>query len=266
MKIKAAAKRGRRYAGRIFILAVLLLVIGIIGFSCVEGMTAIGWSGGAVAENTLFVGTREGRMVAVDTTDESRQWTEKLVASGGSGGLFGCMPAGGSCAAGASGVAIYGTPTFTDELVYLAGYNGKVYAFARETLLTRWIYPREGYFHPIVGGLAIADDKVFLNKYYGFCLYHLGRYPEAIEHLQIALESSPRYTKFKKYLKRLTYENKMKEIGDIDARIEEMEEMMIKESPSLTDHTSLGMLYIFKGEFKKAEDLLVSYKKNYRDL
>ncbi len=107
----------------------------------------------------------------------------------------------------------------------------------------------------------IADDKVFMNKYYGFCYYHLGKYPEAIEHLQIALESSPRYAKFKKYLSKLTYENKMKEIGDIDAKIKEMEEMMMKKTPSLRDHTNLSMLYIFKGEYKKAEDLLMAYKK-----
>jgi tetratricopeptide (TPR) repeat protein len=107
----------------------------------------------------------------------------------------------------------------------------------------------------------IADDRVFLNKYYGFCYYHLGRYPEAIEHLQVALESSPKYAQFKKYLSTLTYENKMKEIGDIDAKIKEMEETMMEKGASLRDHTQLSMLYIFKGEYKKAEDLLMSYKK-----
>jgi superkiller protein 3 len=107
----------------------------------------------------------------------------------------------------------------------------------------------------------VADDKIFLNKYYGFCYYHLGRFDDAVEHLQIALESSPRYGKFKRYLKTLTYEYKLREIGDLEATIREMEEVMMTGKPSLQEYTKLSMLYIFKGEYKKAEDLLLSYKK-----
>ncbi len=107
----------------------------------------------------------------------------------------------------------------------------------------------------------ITDDKIFLNKYYGFCYYHLGRFDEAVEHLQIALESSPRYGKFKRYLKTLTYEYKLREIGDLEATIQEMEEVMMTGKPSLQEYTKLSMLYIFKGEYKKAEDLLLSYKR-----
>lgn len=107
----------------------------------------------------------------------------------------------------------------------------------------------------------IADDKTFLNKYYGFCYYHLGRFDDAVEHLQIALESSPRYEKFKRYLQTLTYEHKLQEIGDLEATIQEMEKVMMTGKPSLQEYTKLSMLYIFKGEYKKAEDLLLSYKK-----
>ena len=154
------ATKSTRYAVRIFILALLLLMVVIIGFSCVEGLTPIGWSGGAVADNSLYVGTRQGRLVSVDLTDGSRLWGEKITAAA-SGGLFGCLPAGGSGCGGASGVAIYGTPAVGDELVYIAGYNGKVYAYARDTLAYRWVYPREGYFAAIAGGIVLAEGRLY---------------------------------------------------------------------------------------------------------
>ena len=167
MKETTKTKRSRRHIGKILILAVLLLLIGIIGFSCIEGLTAIGWSGGAVSDNTLFVGTKEGRLVAVNLTDGSRLPATQLTVAGGGSGLFGCMPMGGGCSGG-GGVAIYGTPSFDDELVYIAGYNGKVYAYSEENLATRWVYPREGNMEPIVGGVVVSDGRVYLAGSDGF--------------------------------------------------------------------------------------------------
>ncbi|MCX7679578.1 MAG: tetratricopeptide repeat protein [Spirochaetes bacterium] len=103
----------------------------------------------------------------------------------------------------------------------------------------------------------IASDKAFYYKYYGFCCYHLGRYEEAVSYLTIALESNPNYAKYKKYLKGLTYEKKLKELGDIDARIREMEQRLIGNNASIREYTRLSMLYIFKGEYRKAEELLL---------
>jgi tetratricopeptide (TPR) repeat protein len=106
----------------------------------------------------------------------------------------------------------------------------------------------------------IADDKVFINKYFGFCYYHLGKYNDALKYLNKAVESSPYYLKFKDYLANLTFENKLKEIGDIDARIKEMEKMMMDKKPQLKEMTKLSLLYTYKGEYKKAEDILNTYK------
>ncbi|MBP7584773.1 MAG: tetratricopeptide repeat protein [Spirochaetes bacterium] len=106
----------------------------------------------------------------------------------------------------------------------------------------------------------IAKDRVFFNKYYGFCCYHLGRYDEAVEYLTTALEANPSYSKFKKYLKGLTYEKKVKELGDIDGKIREMEQQLMGDRKSIQDYTRLSMLYIFKGEYQKAEKLLMSVK------
>jgi outer membrane protein assembly factor BamB len=103
-------------------------------------------------------------MVAVDMADEGRRWTEPLKAEGQSGGFFGCAPMmGGGCGEGATGVAIYGTPALDGELVYIGGYNGKIYAYNTETLMDRWVYPRDSYLEPIAGGLAVADGSLYFG-------------------------------------------------------------------------------------------------------
>jgi tetratricopeptide (TPR) repeat protein len=107
----------------------------------------------------------------------------------------------------------------------------------------------------------IADDKLFLNRYYGFCYYHLKMYDKAVQFLTTALESSPEYEKFKEYLTGLTYENKVKEIGDIDKAIRELEQKLMKKKPDILEATRLSMLYIFQGRNNEAEKLLVSVKK-----
>jgi len=107
----------------------------------------------------------------------------------------------------------------------------------------------------------IADDISFINKYYGFCYYHLGMYDKAVKFLTTALENIPQYAKFKEYLLGLTYENKLREIGNIDKAIRDLEAKIMKDKPNIQEATRLSMLYIFKGKNKEAEDLLVSMKK-----
>ena len=110
----------------------------------------------------------------------------------------------------------------------------------------------------------IAEDKAFVKKYYGFFMYLLGNYNEAVDALSEALRFSPEYSKFKDYLKSMTYESKIKEIGDISVKISELEKKMMKGDTSLCDFTKLSMLYIFNGENKKAEELLLPLKERYR--
>jgi outer membrane protein assembly factor BamB len=134
----------------------MLIVIVGVSLGCVGGLVPIGWSGGKVADGTLFVGSKEGRLVAINLADDSRLWAEPLK-SASQGGGFGCLPTAGSGCGGAAAVAIYGTPLVTGELVYIAGYNGKIYAYNEDNLATRWVYPREGNLDPFAGGL-VTDD------------------------------------------------------------------------------------------------------------
>jgi outer membrane protein assembly factor BamB len=154
-------------ASRIAFLLALVIAIGLVAFGCVSGLAAVGWSGGTVADGTLYVGSQQGRLVAVSLTDDNRAFSEVLTPVSQSG-LFGCSASSGGlggCAGGAAAVPIYGTPVVSGNLTYIAGYNGKVYAYSysNNNLATRWVYPREGNLSSIVGGIAVAQGKVFFG-------------------------------------------------------------------------------------------------------
>ena len=159
------SKWGKQRLTGIVLLATMLLGIIIAGTGCVSGLSPIGWSGGAVDDDTLYIGSKEGRLVAVNLTDESRLWSDPLKTTT-SAGLFGCSPGAmaGGCGSGPSGVAIYGTPVVYNDLVYIAGYNGKIYAYTAGSLAVRWVYPREGNLEPFVGGMAADDGRLFIGS------------------------------------------------------------------------------------------------------
>ena len=148
-------KHNKILLGKILLLLVILLVGGLAASGCIGGLQPIGWSGGVVADGTLFLGSIEGRLVAVSIADGARQWSEPLPASGSTGG-FGCVAA-------PAGVAIYGTPVVAGDLVYIGGYNGKIYAFDSSSLQKRWVYPPEGNLQPIVSGPVVALGKVYFG-------------------------------------------------------------------------------------------------------
>jgi outer membrane protein assembly factor BamB len=155
--------KNKRSLGRLALLLALVIAVSLAGFSCVRGLAPIGWSGGTVSDGTLFVGSREGRLVSINLSSQNRLWSEQLKAVS-QPGLFGCSPVGGAgCGGGSAGVAIYGTPVVSGELAYFAGYNGKIYACNISNLATRWVYPRDSYLPPVVGGLALAQGKLFFG-------------------------------------------------------------------------------------------------------
>jgi eukaryotic-like serine/threonine-protein kinase len=156
--------------GLVSLLVTAILMLAIFGFSCVSGVAAVGWSGGVVANNTLYVGSIEGRLAAVNLVDESRQWAEPLKVQS-QGGLFGCSSML-SCGGSTSRVPIYGTPVVSDNLVYVAGYNGKIYAYNTINLAQKWIYPRDTYLPSFVGGMVIDNNKLYIGcaDSYVYCL------------------------------------------------------------------------------------------------
>jgi len=148
-------------AGMIALLFTAILAIVIFGFSCVSGLMPVGWSGGAESNGVLYVGSLEGRLVSVNMTDQSILRAEILKPQQQSG-LLGCSSAL-SCGGGSTKVPIYGTPAVSDTLVYIASYSGKIYAYNTNNLAQRWFFPSDGYLQAFVGGMVIADGKLYIG-------------------------------------------------------------------------------------------------------
>ncbi len=158
---KTVKTNKNKTVGLIALLVAAVIAIAFFGFSCVGGLVAIGWSGGVESNGILYIGSQEGRLVVFNISDESRQWAETLKYPQQSG-LFGCSAAT-SCGGGTSRVPIYGAPAVSGNLCYIAGYNGKVYAYNTTNLATRWLFPRDGYLEAFVGGMVIAQGKLYIG-------------------------------------------------------------------------------------------------------
>ncbi|MDI6815270.1 MAG: PQQ-binding-like beta-propeller repeat protein, partial [Dehalococcoidales bacterium] len=141
--------------GKILLLLVILLLFGLT-IGCARG-GARGWSGGTIADGTLFLGSMKGKLVALNTSDGSRLWEVTLGTAKPVGG-FGCA------SAFTPVVAIYGTPAVDGGLVYIGSYNGIIYAFSRDKGAWRWVYPRTDNLGPIVGGPVVAWGKVYFGS------------------------------------------------------------------------------------------------------
>ncbi|MFC2007744.1 hypothetical protein ACFLVB_04025 [Chloroflexota bacterium] len=95
-------RRKTRNSVKVLLLLIVIVLIGLIGLGCVQGLQPVGWSGGAISGDTLFVGSLEGRLVAVNTVDTSRQWSKEFKSETKSGGFdLGCtLGGGGRCQGG----------------------------------------------------------------------------------------------------------------------------------------------------------------------
>jgi outer membrane protein assembly factor BamB len=136
-------KHNKILLSKILLLLVILLVGGLTASGCIRSLQPVGWSGGVVADGTLFLGSIEGKLVALNAGDGNRLWEVSLETPK---------------------VAIYGTPTVDGELVYIGGYNGKIYAFTRDKGALRWVYPRADNLQPIVGGPVVALGKIYFGS------------------------------------------------------------------------------------------------------
>jgi len=140
-------KHNKGLLGKISLLLAILIVIGVAVSGCYGRQQPRGWSGATIVDDTLFVASIEGRLVALNTSDGSRLWPDSVLGSSES----------------KSKVAIYGTPAVEGELVYLGGYNGKVYAVTASSGAVRWVYPREGSLEPIIGGVVVSQGNVYFG-------------------------------------------------------------------------------------------------------
>jgi eukaryotic-like serine/threonine-protein kinase len=155
--------RNKRLLSKISILICLILVVVFLLTGCVSGMTPVGWSGVSTSNGILYTASKEGRLVSFNPADGTRMWAEALKAdSAGSGS---CLGGGGTSlgCGGVASVAIYGTPALSGDLVYIAGYNGKIYAYNLSSLQPRWVYPREGNLKAIISSIVISGNFLYFG-------------------------------------------------------------------------------------------------------
>jgi outer membrane protein assembly factor BamB len=154
-----------RHKRALSLLALVLVAILVLASCTAAGARGIaqGWAGGVVADGTVFVGSMEGKVMVLDATDGTRRGQPiALLAQAPSGG-FGCA------AGGMSAVAIYSSPAFANDLLFVGGYDGKVNAFTfvdgQLRAEPRWIYPRSGDLGgPVIGGLVVAGGRVYVTS------------------------------------------------------------------------------------------------------
>ncbi len=124
---------------------------------------AQGWSGTVFHDGVLYVGSMDGRVVAVDPSTRNLEWSYALAVHSG-GGMM-------SCGQTSVPTAIYGTPAVDGDLVYVGSYNGKVLALNTSARSQKLPFPqkRSGEWERtcsggIVGSPVVDGDAVYITS------------------------------------------------------------------------------------------------------
>jgi outer membrane protein assembly factor BamB len=153
----------------------LLVVIALLPLALVScapwgTQSAGGWSGTAFYDGIIYVGTKDGRVVAVNSSTENLEWSYSIApVSTPSGGL--------SCGQTSVPTAIYGKPVVDGDIVYIGTYSGQVLALnvlARSQNLT---FPQQRYgewewncpinsaqSNAIVAELLLSGNSIYLSS------------------------------------------------------------------------------------------------------
>ena len=116
---------------------------------CVRPSTPQGWSGVAIQNDRLYVGTQDHDVRALDAETGRTLWGFSL-----RGEIE-------------SDRAVYGTPAIADGVAYVGGYDGALYALDLENGNDLWD-ARIGDGSPIVGGPAVGAGLVFVGSSDGY--------------------------------------------------------------------------------------------------
>jgi outer membrane protein assembly factor BamB len=125
----------------LFLVAIALLPLVLV--SCISSGASVprGWAGTVVHDGIIYAGTRDGRVVAINSSTQSQQWDYAFTST-----------------------AIYTTPIVDGDLVYVGTYSGQVYALTIDRGTERWVYPRTGSIGAIVGSPVIANGTIYISS------------------------------------------------------------------------------------------------------
>jgi len=146
-----------KYLALILVVVVLAVVLGISG--CISGITSVGWGGGAISGNTLYVGAN-GRLEAIDLVSLNTTFSQQVRAAAATS-ILSC-----ACGTASAPVAIYGNPVIVNDLAYFAGYDGKIYYTYANSVngSLRVFFPGEGAAQPkpFVGSPVYNNGALYI--------------------------------------------------------------------------------------------------------
>jgi len=154
----------------LFLALIALLPFTLVSCATWGTQAAGGWSGTAVQEGIIYVGTMDGRVVAINSSTENLKWSYTTApVTAPSSGL--------SCGQTSAATAIYGTPVVDGDIVYIGTYSGQVLALnmlARSQNLT---FPQQRYgewewdcpidnakSNAIVADLLVREDAIYVSS------------------------------------------------------------------------------------------------------
>ncbi|MFP3974714.1 MAG: PQQ-binding-like beta-propeller repeat protein [Dehalococcoidia bacterium] len=137
---------------RYLAVGLVLVILGTSLTGCIDDkFQAKSWSGPVVADSTLFICSKQGKLVAMDPANRNQLWAfAPDEGNGGGSMLFGCQ------GNAAPALTVYGTPEVFNELIYIGAYNGKIYARDATNGQNRWTYSIDG---NIIGSIAINENN-----------------------------------------------------------------------------------------------------------
>ena len=138
----------------LFLIVIALLPLTLV--SCISGSAQLarGWSGTTVHEGIIYVGTLDGRVVAINASTGVQKWDYKFTTTSG----------GASCGPAVVSAAIYTTPIVDGDFVYIGTYSGNTYALSIATGARRWFYPEVGNMGAIVGSPVLHDATLYISS------------------------------------------------------------------------------------------------------
>ncbi|MBI4340566.1 MAG: PQQ-binding-like beta-propeller repeat protein [Chloroflexi bacterium] len=129
-----------------------LLALFLTGCTGGQFVAASGWSGIAIGEGAglVYVGARSGRVLALDgRTGVQRAIYPPLDRDPLKG--------------------LYGTPALSGGVLFVPGYDGRLYALDAADLSERWRYPNDAsHLGEIVGGVTVAKGLVLFGSSDGY--------------------------------------------------------------------------------------------------
>ncbi len=152
---------------KVLLLAAIAL-LPLVFVSCIGATQPTGWSGPAVHDGIIYVASRAGGVVAVNSSNRDVLWFFAMVTTL-AGGL--------SCGPTSTPTAIYATPIVDGDLIYVGTYSGQVLALSTLARSQNLTFPQQRYgewewdcplagakSNAIVADLLVSGDTIYVSS------------------------------------------------------------------------------------------------------